>query len=139
MSRNKLYFLFLILSFAGYTWISWNLSQIHSGGIPVNFCLFRQVTGVPCPSCGTTHSVMAIIKGDFQEAIKNNPLGFIVFPVLMIIPFWILIDLIRRKNSFYRFYGSTEKVIGRKWVAYPAICLLLVNWFVNIYIHHGLR
>ncbi len=139
MSRNKLYLLFLILSITGYIWIFWNLFRIQSEVYSVNFCLFRAVTGFPCPSCGTTHSVLAIIKGNFSEAIRMNPLGFIAVPVLLIFPIWILFDLILKKDGFYLFYGAMEKFISRKWVAYPAIFLLLLNWFINIFIHHGLR
>lgn len=40
-------------------------------------CLFRLTTGHPCPGCGLTRSVGNILLGDFSEALKLNPLGFI--------------------------------------------------------------
>jgi hypothetical protein len=137
MSRNKLYLLFFLLSLAGYTWVFWNFSRVQSIDNPVRFCLFKKITSLPCPSCGTTQSVLAIIRGNFDEAVKKNPLGFIVFPVLIILPVWILFDFILRRNSFYNFYPVMEHFIRRKWVAYPVILLLLMNWVINIFSHHG--
>ena len=133
MSRNRLYVLFLFLSLAGYIWISWNIYRIYYDEKTVSICLFRTVTGFPCPSCGTTHSVLAILKGNFHEALKLNPFGFVVLPVILILPVWILLDLFRNNNSFFRFYGTMEKIIGRKWIAYPAIILLMLNWILRIY------
>ena len=139
MSRNKLYLLFLSLSLAGYSWIFWNSYRIQTDERTVSVCLFRTVTGIPCPSCGTTHSVLAIMKGDFYQAARMNPLGFIVLPALIIFPLWMILDLITSKNSFFNFYISMEKFIVRKWIACPVLLLFLVNWFINIYFHYRLR
>jgi len=45
-------------------------------------CVFREVTGIPCPSCGTTRGVLALIDGRPLEALTLNPLmaaGFAAF------------------------------------------------------------
>ncbi|HOC43426.1 MAG TPA: DUF2752 domain-containing protein [Thermoanaerobaculales bacterium] len=39
-------------------------------------CLFRSITGVPCPSCGATRSVLALLDGDVPGALLLNPLVF---------------------------------------------------------------
>jgi hypothetical protein len=39
-------------------------------------CLFRSITGVPCPSCGATRSVFALLDGDVSGALSLNPLVF---------------------------------------------------------------
>jgi hypothetical protein len=135
MSRNPLYILFLTLSLTGYAWVFWNLSRVQSTGNPVIFCLFKKITHLPCPSCGTTHSVLAIMKGDLPGAAKENPLGFIVFPALLIFPVWILFDLFLKRDSFFKFYHMAEAFISRKWVAYPAIFLLFVNWLIILLFH----
>jgi len=47
-------------------------------------CLFRELTGLPCPTCGTTHAVLALARLDFPHAIVFNPLatlGALVFLV----------------------------------------------------------
>jgi hypothetical protein len=37
-------------------------------------CTFRQVTGVPCPSCGATRAGLALAQGDLMAALSFNPL-----------------------------------------------------------------
>lgn len=41
-------------------------------------CLFRHLTGRPCPSCGTTRMVLALGRGELRTAIAFNPLVFVV-------------------------------------------------------------
>ena len=130
--KNKFYLLVLLLSFSGYGWILWNL---FNGGITqgsLNPCLFRKITGIPCPSCGTTHSVLSIIKGDFGAAFYQNPLGFLLALMLVIIPVWIIIDLITGGDSFLLFYKKTETFLRNRWVAIPAIILVMIIWILNI-------
>ena len=132
-SKTKLYILVLFLSLAGYSWVFRNVYQYRSHEKPVSSCLFRTVTGIPCPSCGTTHSVISIMKGDFREAVKENPLGFLVALMLIVFPIWILVDLFTRKKSFFDFYSTMEDLLKRKWIAYPAVILLIINWILNIH------
>lgn len=45
-------------------------------------CLFRELTGLPCPTCGTAHAVVALARMDLPRAIAFNPLatlGALVF------------------------------------------------------------
>jgi len=38
-------------------------------------CVFRSLTGLPCPSCGTTRAATAFLHGHFLTAFANNPLA----------------------------------------------------------------
>ena len=38
-------------------------------------CPFRLATGLPCPFCGTTRSLMALGRGDVETSIQLSPLG----------------------------------------------------------------
>jgi hypothetical protein len=42
-------------------------------------CLFRRVTGIPCPGCGLSHGFVHLAHGDFLAAIADNPLTPVVF------------------------------------------------------------
>jgi hypothetical protein len=45
-------------------------------------CLFRAVTGVPCPTCGGTRALLALVRLDVPAALAWNPLvtvGALVF------------------------------------------------------------
>jgi hypothetical protein len=47
-------------------------------------CLFRELTGLPCPTCGTAHAALALARLDLPHALAFNPLatlGALVFLV----------------------------------------------------------
>ncbi|HKD10635.1 MAG TPA: DUF2752 domain-containing protein [Thermoanaerobaculia bacterium] len=37
-------------------------------------CLFRSLTGFPCPTCGATHAVVALSQLHLASALGDNPL-----------------------------------------------------------------
>jgi len=41
-------------------------------------CTIYYLTGRPCPSCGLTTSVSAILHGQFGLAWRANPIGFVI-------------------------------------------------------------
>ena len=133
LNRNKLYFFLLIACIAGYTWVIYNY---HSGSDGykegINTCIIKQVTTIPCPSCGTTRSIISLVNGNFLESLYWNPLGIILVMIMVISPIWILIDFIFKKKSLYTTYRKTEKVIQNKYIAIVLIILILANWVWNI-------
>ncbi len=38
-------------------------------------CVFRSLTGFPCPTCGTTRAAIAMLHGDLATALAANPLA----------------------------------------------------------------
>ena len=41
-------------------------------------CPFRLATGLPCPFCGTTRSLIALGGGDVGRSVELNPLGVVL-------------------------------------------------------------
>ena len=41
-------------------------------------CVFRALTGLPCPSCGSTRAVLALADGRLLAALAHNPLAILV-------------------------------------------------------------
>jgi hypothetical protein len=37
-------------------------------------CVFKGLTGIPCPTCGSTRSVVLLAHGDILHALAMNPL-----------------------------------------------------------------
>jgi Flp pilus assembly pilin Flp len=37
-------------------------------------CVFKALTGLPCPTCGSTRSITHLSHGDFSSAFVMNPL-----------------------------------------------------------------
>ena len=53
----------------------------RTGFFPV--CLFRLVTGLTCPGCGTARALHEILHGHFENAFMLNPLLLVAIPFLL--------------------------------------------------------
>lgn len=56
----------LLAAIAGVTALTWPLTGTS--------CIFRATCGLPCPGCGLTRSVLAILHGDWQLSLRMHPL-----------------------------------------------------------------
>ncbi|HEX2641896.1 MAG TPA: DUF2752 domain-containing protein [Thermoanaerobaculia bacterium] len=43
-------------------------------------CLFRRLTGIPCPGCGMTRAFAHLAKGEWEAAWISHPLSFVLAP-----------------------------------------------------------
>ncbi len=138
MKRSSFYIFVLALALGGYAWVTWTVLAGGSGTPAVpEVCLFRTVTHLPCPSCGTTRAISLLLRGDPAGSLLTNPFGMVDMLALLVLPLWALRDLLLRKESLFRVYRRWELyVIGRKWIASAAIVLVAINWIWNI--HKGL-
>jgi len=132
MSRNKLYVLLSAACIAGYGWLIFTFYRGIEHLAEPHVCLFKQVTTIPCPSCGSTRSVLSLIKGDIAGAFYWNPFGLVLIAILLIAPLWISYDLISRKDTLFSTYSRTEMQLRNKWIAIPAILIVIINWIWNI-------
>ena len=58
------------------------------------FCPFHKFTGLYCPGCGVTRLLFSLIKLDFYQAFRYNPLVFILLIIGII---YLLIKFILKK------------------------------------------
>ena len=97
------------------------LYRLHA--VPVLLCPFKELTGHPCPTCGTTRVVFSLFEMDLLSAIGYNP-GLVAFMAAMCI--WFL-------------YGIWSQWKGRalvvelrdsewRWLRIVLLVLFLVNW-----------
>ncbi len=47
-------------------------------------CTFRSLTGIPCPTCGTTRTALALLDLDLATAFSVNPLAAAVGIVFVV-------------------------------------------------------
>ena len=71
------------LRYAGAAMLTLGLTLPHVPGNPGLPCPLRTLTGVPCPFCGMTTSVEAVLRGDAHGAISANPFGLAAVAVAM--------------------------------------------------------
>lgn len=87
-------------------------------------CYFRSFLGFPCPSCGTTRSLVSLVRGDVLGSLAMNPLaavliitallwfGYSVLAALFVLPRPLLVLTEKEKNI----------------VRLGAVMLALANW-----------
>ncbi len=46
-------------------------------------CLWRAVTGLPCPGCGMIHALLAMARGDVRAAWDFNRLSLVAVPIVL--------------------------------------------------------
>src|SRR5437016_4718653 len=51
-------------------------------GLGIDLCMFKRLTGAPCPGCGVTRSCGNLIRGNVRRSIEFHPLGVVFTPVL---------------------------------------------------------
>jgi hypothetical protein len=71
---------FIVLSFFHYTSILPDGKIISILGFAA--CPFKLITGIPCPGCGMTHSILSITHGNIFDAACFNPFSFFLLFLL---------------------------------------------------------
>jgi hypothetical protein len=73
--------------------------------VPFEFvppCPLRTITGIPCPMCGMTRGVTALVHGDFVHALLMNPASYLAVALAIlvlvqwrtrrvVIPVWLIV------------------------------------------------
>ncbi len=132
LTKSRLYGLVMALAAASYGLLAYFYHNAY-GSISAQVCPINRVTGIPCPSCGTARSIVFIMEGNLYGAMVTNPLGFLAFILLIVLPVWVALDLVRKRDSLYYCYVITEAwLIRHKWMAALLVVLILVNWIWNI-------
>ena len=81
---------FLLFLFIG------SVSLLFSFIFKRSSCLFLNITGIPCPSCGMTRAYIALFRGNLSQAFHYHPLFLI--PIVVIL---ITMDKIRTNKKLF--------------------------------------
>ena len=96
--------------------VAWNL--------PLFPCWLRKLTGIPCPSCGCTRSLLAWLDGDPGKAFRFNPLFFVCcVAVLLWLAIWVVEGVSGR-----RVLAGWRRPLSRPLVWKIGLALLALNW-----------
>ena len=125
--RFYLYYLVVTATVA-----AWGAAQLFNW-IPKIFslCLFKSITGLPCPSCGTTRAGLALLNGDPLEAIMINPMGVLTALILGASAFLFVYDILTHKKTLLIIAQKFERTLKRPQVFIPVVTLILLNWSWN--------
>lgn len=123
MNRYKPLWQLLTIEFLALTLVL----SVYYFQLPIQ-CPFKWLTGIPCPGCGGTRALIAILHGHIIEAFLINPLSVLLIIFAIIAPVWLFIDC-------YRGVNSLQRVMKSKWNK-TTICIVVIvviaNWIWNI-------
>ena len=86
----------------------------------VELCLFKRLTGYPCPTCGSTRGVLHMLRGDVPAAWTFNPLLFTVLAVAAA----LLVVRVAFGRAVRVHLTRAEQRLA--WIV--GIALVLLNW-----------
>jgi hypothetical protein len=93
-----------------------------------SFCLLRNTTGMPCPGCGLTRSVVHAVHGDWKGSFQYHRMGPII------VGFLILQMLYRLAWMLLARFRAHINRVGRilDWALIPLMVLLMINWIPTL-------
>jgi hypothetical protein len=87
-------------------------------------CVFKGLTGIPCPTCGATRSVVHLSHGDILSAFTMNPLTTLCLMTAVLCFIYGLMSAAFHLPRIGFFFTDKERIAMRAGV----VTLLLVQW-----------
>ncbi|HSD28768.1 MAG TPA: DUF2752 domain-containing protein [Vicinamibacteria bacterium] len=98
----------------------WLLRLDH---LPLTFCLFKGLTGLPCPTCGSTRALGHLVALDFAGALRLNPFTTVL---AVLVAAWAIADLALLPRG--RALGLEVSPRLGFAIRVSALLLFLANW-----------
>ena len=91
--------------------------------LPLTLCLFKGLTGMPCPTCGSTRALGRLSGLDFAGALAQNPFTTLV---AVLVGAWAVADLaLLRRGQSLRVEVREPLGFGLRVATF---LLFLANW-----------
>jgi len=91
-------------------------------------CVFKQLCGIPCPTCGATRSVAYLAGGDLAASFLMNPAVPLVLTAVLVLCLAQALAGLRGSKLLFSF-TVTEASLFRT----GTVAALLANWAFLIY------
>ena len=96
-------------------------------------CLFRNITGVPCPGCGMGRGINHLLHLEFVEAVYINPLSVFVLPAIILTVCWMASDFLLGRETLFKIYLRVDKYFAANKMAKALIAIIILfEWVWNI-------
>ncbi len=87
-------------------------------------CAFKMLTGIPCPTCGATRSVVALARGDVTASFIMNPLTALCLLAGILVFLYSLATIIFDLPKINMLLSSKNEIALKASV----IILILAQW-----------
>jgi hypothetical protein len=102
---------------------------LRLGSLPMpEICTFHYLTGLPCPGCGLTRSMVAGVHGQLKASFRYHRLGILTlfYLFLQIIYRTALILKANQENLLIR----SGKILNKGLIILAS--LFIINWIFNL-------
>jgi hypothetical protein len=119
-------------------WLSVSLGSLvlaaawFAAGLPWPHCLFHDLTGLPCVTCGATRAAIEFFHGHFAAAGKWNPLMFGFLCALTAYDIYAFAVITTRAP---RLRIALVSAVGKNYARAVVIAALALNW-IYLLSHH---
>lgn len=98
-------------------WVLYHNDPTQAGFFPQ--CIFRKMTGLDCPGCGTTRALYHLLHGHVWTAFRFNPLMFVLLPLLGTAGTTTLVR------------GEPPELTRKPWFGWTLLAVISVYWVVR--------
>lgn len=132
--KHTVYLFLFTGSVLGLIYVGFTGYMQATGASPLwSGCVIKEATGLACPSCGSTRTVLELLRGEISMIIHGNPLGLIILPALFVIPAWIIYDTLTARSGLFNTLNRFITALKNNLILSGTLVLLIVlNWIWNI-------
>ena len=93
-------------------------------------CPFFKFTGIPCPSCGLTRSLICLSQGDISSSLQYHGFGLVLTAIATVTISYILTELILNKKMSHP--------LLKFWLSRPSQWILGIMFFSYYFYRLGM-
>ncbi len=90
-----------------------------------SFCPLKLISGIPCPGCGVSKSIMYLYEGNFSKSIEHHLFGWLFLLILVYLLFVFTFELVVKKTT-------NNHVIFQPKILYIFGIILLIYYFYRL-------
>lgn len=109
-----------------FLWFSALTNPEHS----YTLCVFKNVTGYPCPGCGMGRASIELFQGHVCESLHFHWWAIPFHLLLLGSLVWLIRDTLVKSDSYWKFIRRPLK----SWVLAILLVLVLINWVRALYL-----
>ncbi len=121
---NSIVLIFIFGGYAVFFWLNTIFSASHT-----DLCIFKNVTGIPCPGCGMGRGTVELFHGNIWSALKMHPLSIPFNAGILLSIFFLIKDIVKNEFLFMEFMKKKPPRV----ILVILSMILFVVWGWNIY------
>jgi hypothetical protein len=108
--------------------IIFGAGALHLGlslaGLPAWSCPILAATGIPCPGCGLTRAIMALVRGDFVQSFQIHAFASIFLFALLV----MFVTLVLPESKRYNVIQKISRFESSSGITAWVLSLLMLYW-----------